>query len=562
MRQSLVLVVLIALVALTPSALAHAEPAESSPAKGARLDASPEEVWVRFTEKIDPAATTLVIVDIDGNEIPLSELDVSDDRLMARATVPEVLPPGGYGIQWEVLSTTDGHTTFGTIPFAIGASAAIPEGQEAADQGIRIDAVIGKAFMFIGLALMAGTFAFWYLILPRGQRKGHEQPMERLGTVAGWMHLAGIAVFAYSQWQLSGQAPSDYFYGTTFGKGLVQRFFLGVIVLVGMTYAMRHDETPPWAWALTAFALFLLFIVYGRFSHTAGFVHPEWVGVAADTVHLLSISVWTGGLVAFVLFLNGLPERVDDLAEHLRKVPLRFSNTAFGSVIVASASGLFMVWAVVGFDYSLWGKGVYAYGLMAKIGLAVVMILMGAWNKLRYVMRYARQGGIHTVHLFRKNVQREVFVAAAVFLLAALITNTSPPIYPQQGATDDFDVPDIADERLTLVAESDTYNWTVTFHPPPALNRETHFIVELFVREEGVKDTNATRVWIDIENTDRPELGTTTVETNATRGGTYDAYGAYFTFPGHYNVTVHARSNQYGVFQESVVFAFDVRTDS
>ena len=103
-------------------AWAHAVPATMDPAPNARLDVSPREVVIRFTERVEARPSTLEVLDAGGRRVDLGGAAVDPaDPWRYRVGLPS-LPLGAYTVSWRVLSADDGHVTSGAHVFTIGAA--------------------------------------------------------------------------------------------------------------------------------------------------------------------------------------------------------------------------------------------------------------------------------------------------------------------------------------------------------------------------------------------------------------------------------------------------------
>ncbi len=115
------LLVILLLAPLT--AYSHAHLRDAAPADGARLDASPSEINLRYSEAIEPRFSSfrLYRVSSDGEgdkSISLGSPDAHEGNTVIRLPVAESLARGDYELRWEVLAA-DGHTTRGTVSFAV-----------------------------------------------------------------------------------------------------------------------------------------------------------------------------------------------------------------------------------------------------------------------------------------------------------------------------------------------------------------------------------------------------------------------------------------------------------
>ena len=93
--------------------LQRAEPRVES-----KLKRAPDEVKLYFTERLEPAYSSLRVLDARGTQVDRRDSRVDrGNPLLLRATLPPV-PAGIYKVHWRVLSI-DGDVTEGTFTFRI-----------------------------------------------------------------------------------------------------------------------------------------------------------------------------------------------------------------------------------------------------------------------------------------------------------------------------------------------------------------------------------------------------------------------------------------------------------
>jgi methionine-rich copper-binding protein CopC len=112
------LLFLITLIILPHPALAHSQPLKLEPTPGARLNQSPPEIRLTFSEPIHPDATISLFP--QENFIPITGIMAQQDPgnpAQIFAPLPR-LAPGTYTVQWQIQSS-DGHTLTGTYAFNI-----------------------------------------------------------------------------------------------------------------------------------------------------------------------------------------------------------------------------------------------------------------------------------------------------------------------------------------------------------------------------------------------------------------------------------------------------------
>jgi methionine-rich copper-binding protein CopC len=117
MKRTIVSLFLIILAA-TAQVEAHAFLREAEPAVGSTVQTSPKEVRIRFTEKIEPAFSSIQVFDASGKEVDKRDvhLDHSDHALL-HVSLPR-LGVGIYKVICRVVSV-DTHVTNGNFTFRI-----------------------------------------------------------------------------------------------------------------------------------------------------------------------------------------------------------------------------------------------------------------------------------------------------------------------------------------------------------------------------------------------------------------------------------------------------------
>ena len=114
--------VVAAVLALAPVAMAHSMLVRATPAARATLKASPERVQLWFSERLEPAYSSVSVWRGD-QRIDRGDAGVApqDSRLLTVAL--PALAPGSYVVRYRVLSV-DGHVVEGNFPFTVGGGAA------------------------------------------------------------------------------------------------------------------------------------------------------------------------------------------------------------------------------------------------------------------------------------------------------------------------------------------------------------------------------------------------------------------------------------------------------
>jgi methionine-rich copper-binding protein CopC len=111
-------VALTALLLGTGVAWSHAFLERAEPRVGSTVKAAPSQVRVWFTEALEPAFSTLEVVNQSGDRVDRgpARVDAASPSMLQVPLKP--LAPGTYRVKWRVLSV-DTHVTEGDFTFSV-----------------------------------------------------------------------------------------------------------------------------------------------------------------------------------------------------------------------------------------------------------------------------------------------------------------------------------------------------------------------------------------------------------------------------------------------------------
>jgi copper resistance protein C len=115
-RSSLVGIIPLLLLLATGEAAAHAFLDHAEPRVGNEVATAPREVTLWFTQKLEPAFSTVTVTNSAGQRVDTGKPRVSGNQMSIS------LRPAGtgtYHVTWHVLSV-DTHTTDGNFTFQVG----------------------------------------------------------------------------------------------------------------------------------------------------------------------------------------------------------------------------------------------------------------------------------------------------------------------------------------------------------------------------------------------------------------------------------------------------------
>jgi len=111
-------VALTALLLWAGVAWSHAFLERAEPRVGSTVKAAPTQVRVWFTEALEPAFSTLEVVNQSGDRVDLGPAQVDTARRAVLQVPLKPLAPGTYRVKWRVLSV-DTHVTEGDFTFLV-----------------------------------------------------------------------------------------------------------------------------------------------------------------------------------------------------------------------------------------------------------------------------------------------------------------------------------------------------------------------------------------------------------------------------------------------------------
>jgi copper transport protein len=467
------------LVGASP-AFAHAELVESDPAPGAVLAKSPAAITLNFTETVQAENDGVRLFDADGDRIDLDAVEVSGSTV--RTPVPK-LDDGSYVVTWRALSG-DAHPIQGAFTFqvgeGVGPGATSREvtgladrllGEQGGDKVVGVVYGIVRGLVFAGLALLIGGAVFAAAISPRARASRRARAIVGVGWVVTLLaSIVGLLIYGpYVSGLGLGEMFSTSLLGDTLGERFGQIWLLRIVVLLVavplLAVLFRRSDPDPdpdaaparlpaWWLPVGAVAAIVLAATPGLAGHA---VSGDWVRVAvvADTLHVLAMAVWLGGIVV----LAAVTLRSSATVEQLREAVPRFSRVALGCIAVLVATGAFQTWRQVGSLDALRSTD-YGRILMVKLVLFAAIVVFAAFSRevvLRLFGEPARSsptmpavtGGSdddpaapapattpathehetddasEVLHL-RRSVWAEIVLAVAVLAATALLVNAAP----------------------------------------------------------------------------------------------------------------------------------------
>ncbi|GAB4454944.1 MAG: hypothetical protein Kow0031_36710 [Anaerolineae bacterium] len=163
--------VVMALLATTGLAYAHAGLDHAEPAVDAVLTTPPAEVHAWFGEELfrHVGANSLAVFGPTGTQVDRGDMRIDDDdRHHMLVSLSDNLPEGRYTVRWQTSSADDGDSDSGEFGFSVGASAAVAPPPVPAES-----AATNSALPCLG-GLVFGMLAVGAVIAPVKRNSGNK----------------------------------------------------------------------------------------------------------------------------------------------------------------------------------------------------------------------------------------------------------------------------------------------------------------------------------------------------------------------------------------------------
>ncbi|MCZ2857757.1 copper resistance CopC/CopD family protein [Blastococcus sp. VKM Ac-2987] len=388
-------------------AAAHATLVATEPGEGARVDAAPGEVTLRFSEGVALGAGYARVLGADQQRVDTGSASVDGDEV----TIPlrSDLPDGGYLVTYRVISA-DSHPVSGAFSFAVGDGELLTAAAQ--DQAGSTDPVVGVLLPvarwvgYAGLALALGVPALVLTCRPAGRGPDRLRRMAAGGAVA----VAGSALATfllqgpYAAGTGLGAIADPALLGATARSGVGWAALARVALALALLVVLRRIWRGPTSAAWTAAAAVL---GGGLVLATAAVGHPvagPWPvpAVLVAAVHVGAMAIWLGGLAGLLAAVV----RPGTAPGEVAAVLPAFSRLAFGSVVALVVSGIVQSVREVGSPTALVQT---TYGQLLAVKLLLVVLLLAAagvsrvWVQQRLGVRRPRR---------RRTVTAQAFAAA------------------------------------------------------------------------------------------------------------------------------------------------------
>ncbi len=118
MRLMTLLLAVLALLAGSDTAFAHALLRHAQPPVGATVKAAPDELLLIFSESVEPGFSSVAVTDPHGARVDTGTIRTDPKDATHLLAGLKTLAPGTYKVIWHATST-DSHKTEGAYQFTV-----------------------------------------------------------------------------------------------------------------------------------------------------------------------------------------------------------------------------------------------------------------------------------------------------------------------------------------------------------------------------------------------------------------------------------------------------------
>ncbi|MFI5392805.1 MAG: copper resistance CopC/CopD family protein, partial [Myxococcota bacterium] len=470
----------------------------------------------------DLAFSAITVLNAGGQEMQSGPAVAGDAPRSLTVPLPADLPDGVYTVSWTVTSSSDGHSTVGSFTFGVGVdpgSVSSTQTQQSSTPTPTAASVAGKAMLYIGILLSIG------LALAGSWTIGLDMPGRRsIAVTAGGFAAAGAITMLFAERSSLGVSLGDLLSSDT-GRAYVWLLGAALVVLVA---AITVASSPArWAFILLGVAGIATAAARAAGGHAAA-ASPAWVQEAIQTVHMAAAGVWIGGFVPILVLLRArrraeAPAPIDEAR--------RFSSAAGWAVLVVVATGVVRVVNEEGGLGSVWSRltdSSYGATLIVKISVVVIVIALGAWNRLRSIPRLADGD-----RLLTRVMTAEAAGALVIVVTTGLLTGLNPEPSEPQASPGPASVSASGSDFATTTR--------VALTATPGLAGPNDFSADVTDYDTG-EPVVATGVRLRFEPVGRSQVATSELDLAQTGSGAWTGSGTQLSLAGVWNVTAQVQS--------------------
>lgn len=547
-----------------PQSFAHPIYVDSDPRAFQSISEAPPEVSVSFSEAIELSYSSIRVLGPDGSRVDMNDPHYADeDTASIAATLQSNLPEGEYTVTTRVLSAVDGHIVEETFTFGVGVET---DSGEARNTPIlapgyslsRFPGMVGQV-MVVGAAF--ATLWLWkplsrvtWLAVAIGQTRAViDKNMLRLVIIGtGLVIASGVGMIIVQAISIDAGIPEAI--ATKFGNIWLTRM-LQSSILMGIAVAIyrKASKSNTSLGRAEMYAILILglavLVTSSLITHAAA--TSQIVPIMLDFFHNAAASIWIGGLI--LLGFVAVPKILAIGDEKTRTAALAILIPRFSTVVVtllgiAVITGPVLLFSLES-DLSLTFASIYGQILAIKLGLAGVMVAMGAYSQFvvqkRAVVVMAGGAGTRASGLrhYGKTLKAEAGVGIALLFMVSLMANGALPAgqFPAYERQQDVQSAFAEEPRTDFIRTLYAADGRIQLAVSPFAVGQNNFRLSFF-NQDGSNATGIESATIKLTQVERG-IGPIAVETTRQSGNVFSADAA-FSLPGIWHVEVEGVNTQ------------------
>lgn len=421
-------------------ALAHNNQTDSSPKNGDTLAVAPATWTVSFAKSVPLNSVSGEVITSDGTRTPLTQFVHGSSDSVIAFSLPTGLT-GSVTARWRLVGV-DGHIVSGRVGFVVQAAVSNPtvpgsidsqapttlplqeigeSDATAVSEPIRVSL---RSLQYIGIILLGGMLVA-ELVVARGAMT---VPLGRRFMTAGVALLASSSfiqtlVFNNDIKDSSESSLSSFFsiFSSTPGAMLATKTVLSVLLAAVLFRSIQEGvlNRSTQLHLLLIVPMFLITLAYGGHSRSQSL---PWLGIPVDALHVTSMAIWVGGLIAMLLIV--IPNIPHDRALEAFQ---RFSSIAEKAVIVLVVTGAIQMLRLHSGVTTVFTSS-HGLLLLAKVSIVALMLRLAAKNR-GLLMRKTRTSPTNPSRL-RAQLMRSTLIESAMGTVVIVLTATLVAISP------------------------------------------------------------------------------------------------------------------------------------
>lgn len=421
-------------------ALAHNNQTDSSPKNGDTLAVAPTTWTVSFAKSVPLNSVSGEVITSDGTRTPLTQFVHGSSDSVIAFSLPTGLT-GSVTARWRLVGV-DGHIVSGRVGFVVQAAVSNPtipgsidsqtpttlplqeiseSDATAVSEPIRVSL---RSLQYIGIILLGGMLVA-ELVIARGAMT---VPLGRRFMTAGVALLASSSfiqtlVFNNDIKDSSESSLSSLFsiFSSTPGAMLATKTVLSVLLAAVLFRSIQEgvlNRSTQLHLSLIV-PMFLITLAYGGHSRSQSL---PWLGIPVDALHVTSMAIWVGGLIAMLLIV--IPNIPHDRAFEAFQ---RFSSIAEKAVIVLVVTGAIQMLRLHSGVTTVFTSS-HGLLLLAKVSIVVLMLRLAAKNR-NLLIRKTGTSQTSPSRL-RAQLMRSTLIESAMGTVVIVLTATLVAISP------------------------------------------------------------------------------------------------------------------------------------